>query len=295
MIRNLAKITSQSPVVRNLSSAVTFETLALSYPKPFVCHVELNRPDRYNAMNGTMWREIGTCFNHLNEDENTRVIVLSGSGKHFTAGLDLNDMMDFGQNMVEIVDVGRRAKLLEPKIKLYQDSISSLETCVKPVIACIHSACVGAGVDMITAADIRFCSKDAWFQVKEVEIGMAADVGTLQRLPKVIGNQSLVRELCLTARKVQSAEALECGLVGRVLANREETIKAALEMAEIIAERSPVAVQNTKRSLVYSQSRTNQEGLDHIRELNKFLLQSEDFINAVFAQQTREKATFAKL
>lgn len=131
------------------------------------------------------FRELGTCFDWLNDNPDCRVIVLSGSGKHFTAGIDLLDMLSLGQQLADVEEVARRGNLLGKMIKQYQDSISSLENCVKPVIACVHSACVGAGVDLITAADIRYCTKDAWFQVKEVDIGMAADVGTLQRLPKV--------------------------------------------------------------------------------------------------------------
>lgn len=205
-------------------------------------------------------------------------------------------MLQFGQELAEVEDVGRKGKLLEKMIKKYQDSISSLEVCTKPVIACVHSACVGAGVDLITAADIRYCSSDAWFQVKEVDIGMAADVGTLQRLPKVIGSQSLVRELCYTARKVKSDEGLACGLISKVFENKEEMVKGAIEVADAIAQKSPIAIQATKQNLNFSQTRPNQEGLDQIREMNKLYLQSEDFINACVAQQSKgDPPVFSKL
>jgi Delta3,5-Delta2,4-dienoyl-CoA isomerase len=125
---------------------------------------------------------------------------------------------------------------------------------------------------------------------------MAADVGTLQRLPKVIGNQSLVRELCFTARKLLSPEAEKCGLVSKVFENKNEMIEEAIKMAEQIASKSPVAVQATKRNLVYSLDHTNQEGLDHIKEINKLNLQSEDFFNAVVAGQSKgEVPVFSKL
>lgn len=124
--------------------------------------------------------------------------------------------MQLGTEISQAEDIARKAKVFEEVCVIYQDAISSLEKCCKPVITASHNACVGAGVDLITAADIRYCSKDAWFQVKEVDIGMAADVGTLQRLPKVIGSQSLVRELCFTARKMQSDEAEKCGLISKV-------------------------------------------------------------------------------
>ncbi|XP_058450289.1 delta(3,5)-Delta(2,4)-dienoyl-CoA isomerase, mitochondrial isoform X1 [Malaya genurostris] len=274
-----------------------FETLKLSRPESFVTHVEFNRPKQLNAFNKRMWIELGECFSQLHNDPDCRAIVLSGgSSKHFTAGIDLMDMMQLGQQLSEIEDTGRKARLFEGLIKLYQDSISSLERCYKPVIVTVHAACVGAGVDLITAADIRLCTKDAWFQVKEVDIGMAADVGTLQRLPKVIGSQSLARELCLTARKFQSDEALSCGLVSNVFQSREEMIEKAIQLASEIAQKSPIAVQGTKKNMVYSLDHTNQEGLDHIREMNMNNLQSEDFINAVMAQQSKgDKPVFAKL
>ncbi|XP_055526459.1 delta(3,5)-Delta(2,4)-dienoyl-CoA isomerase, mitochondrial isoform X2 [Wyeomyia smithii] len=279
------------------AASYNFETLKLSTPKPYVVHVELNRPDRLNAFNKRMWTELGECFSRLHNDPDCRSIVLSGgNSKHFTAGIDLLDMMKLGQELGEIEDIGRKARLFEGLIKLYQDSISSLERCYKPVIAAVHTACVGAGVDLITAADIRYCTRDAWFQVKEVDIGMAADVGTLQRLPKVIGSQSLARELCFTARKFQSAEALSCGFVSNVFESREEMISKAIQLADAIANKSPIAVQGTKKNMVYSLDHTNQEGLDHIREMNMTNLQSEDFINAVMAQQSKDTVpTFAKL
>jgi len=304
--RNLLSVRLTLPIVsRNMSSSkllqhhkshTEFQTLAVTTPKPFVFHVELNRPNRLNALNKEMWIEIKECFESLSTNPDCRVVVLSAAGKHFTAGIDLADMMKLGQELGDIDDVARKGVVLERLIKLYQDSISSLEVCPKPVITAIHSGCIGAGVNLITAADIRYCSKDAFFTLKEVDIGMAADVGALQRLPKVIGNQSLVRELCYTARRFDSAEAHSCGLVSKVFDNKEALLEGAIALAESIAEKSPIAVQTTKINVVYSQSRPNQEGLDQIREFNKMNLQSEDFLSAAVAQMTKgEKPVFSKL
>lgn len=240
--------------------------------------------------------EVGKCFNALSLEPDCRVIVLSANGKHFTAGIDLLDMLQLGQALGEIEDVYRRGQYLEKSIKLYQDSVTSIEACAKPVITCVHSACVGAGVDIITAADMRFCTKDAWFTVKEVDIGMPPDVGTLQRLPRVIGNQTLVRELCYTGRKLASDEALSSGLVGRVFETKEQLLEYAVNLAEEIAKRSPVAVQAIKKNLNYSQEHSVQEGLDQVKEINKLLLQGEDFLNAVIAAQSKgEVPVFSKL
>ncbi|XP_013106507.1 delta(3,5)-Delta(2,4)-dienoyl-CoA isomerase, mitochondrial [Stomoxys calcitrans] len=273
-----------------------YKNLAITVPKPFVVCVELNRAKRYNAFNKEMWIEIKHCFESLHTNPDCRVIVISGAGKHFSAGIDLNDMIKLGQDLADIDDVARKGHYLEPLIKLYQDSISSLENCSKPVIAAVHSACIGAGIDLITAADIRYCTEDAFFSVKEVDIGMAADVGTLQRLPKAIGSQSLARELCYTGRRMESSEALSCGLVNRVFPEKEALLKAAIEMAEHIAQKSPIAVQTTKQNIVYSLSRPNQEGLDQIRIMNKLYLLSEDLAQAAAAQLTKDdKPTFSKL
>ncbi|KAH8421304.1 hypothetical protein KR009_001047, partial [Drosophila setifemur] len=288
---------------RQLSSAQTehgqghqFKTLAVSTPKPFVFHVELHRPSKFNAINRQMWLEIQECIDGLATNPDCRAIVLSASGKHFTAGIDLNDMMNMGQQLAGTDDVARKGVILERTIRLYQDSISSLERCPKPVITAVHKACIGAGVDLITASDIRYCTEDAFFQVKEVEIGMAADVGTLQRLPKAVGSQSLARELCFTGRRFEAAEAHSSGLVSRVFPDKEALVSGALALAENIAAKSPIAVQATKENMTYSLEHTNQQGLDQIRLLNKLYLQSEDFAQAVAAQLTKdEKPVFAKL
>ncbi|GJQ77790.1 hypothetical protein Trydic_g16051 [Trypoxylus dichotomus] len=294
--------TSLSLMTRNLLSASTakmssghFETLQVSIPKPFVYHVELHRPKKRNAINEQMWKDIDNCFKGLNDNQECRVIILSGAGKIFSGGIDLTSMMNLAPKMAELNDLARKARLLHPIITLYQQAISSLEKCCKPVLTAVHSACIGAGVDTITAADIRYCTKDAYFQVKETLIGMAADVGTLQRLPKIIGSQSLVRELCFTGRELPADEALNCGLVSKVFDDKESMIAGALKVAEQIAAQSPVAIQTTKLSLIYSRDHTVQEGLDHIAQLNQFLLQSEDFTNAVVGQMTNEKVAFAKL
>lgn len=225
----------------------------------------MNRPDKLNALSPRMWSEIEQVFDNLSDDPDCRAIVFSGKGRVFTAGLDLMSAMALAQDLAEQPDVGRRGKILGAKIRAYQSTVSALERCTKPVLAAVHSACVGAGVDLITAADIRYCTRDAWFCVKEVDIGMAADVGTLQRLPKVLGNQSLARELCLTGRKMMADEAHACGLVsGALFATSEEMVAHAVEVASEIAGKSPIAVQATKKNMVYSLDRPTQEGLDQI-------------------------------
>lgn len=194
-------------------------------------------------------------------------------------------------------DVSRRFRLLQGLIARYQDSFTSIEKCNKPVIAAIHAACVGGGVDLVTAADIRLCTEDTFFQIKEVDIGLAADVGTLQRMPKVVGNESLVRELAYTARKMFADEALRLGLVSRIFRDKEAMIANALEMASLIASKSPVAVQGTKEQLNFARGHSVDEGLENMKLWNAAHLQSEDVRIAAMAQMDRSAPppTFSKL
>lgn len=239
------------------------------------------------------------CFNAISLDQDCRAVIISGNGKHFTAGLDLTDVIqgELGASMMGDGDVARKFVALRRTVKAYQASFNAIEECAKPVIAAVHAGCIGGGVDLITAADIRYCTSDAFFQVKEVDIGMAADVGTLQRLPKVMGSESLVRELAFTARQMFADEAHRCGLVSRVLPDKEALMAAALEVAGMIAARSPVAVQGTKHQLVYARDHSVKEALDYISTWNAAMLQSEDVQKAAMASMNRKgpPAVFSKL
>ncbi|XP_029427191.1 delta(3,5)-Delta(2,4)-dienoyl-CoA isomerase, mitochondrial isoform X2 [Rhinatrema bivittatum] len=270
----------------NAESSYSYSTLKVSQTADKMLHVELNRPEKMNAMNKAFWREMVECFNKIAEDSECNVVVVSGAGRVFTAGIDLMDMAgDVLQ--AEGDDVARKAWNLRKKITEYQETFTVIEKCSKPVIAAVHGACIGAGVDMISACDIRYCTQDAWFQVKEVDIGLAADVGTLQRLPRIIGSQSLVNELAFTSRKMMSDEARSCGLVSRVFPDKESMLQGAMELASEIAGKSPVAVQGTKINLVYSRDHSVQEGLRYMATWNMSMLQTEDILKS--AQAAMEK------
>ena len=163
------------------------------------------------------------------------------------------------------------------------------------MIAAIHGYCIGAGVDLASACDIRICAKDTKFTIKEVDIGLAADIGTLQRFQKVVGNESWARELAYTARFFNHEEALQRGFVSSIHENKEEVLKQALALAQVIAAKSPVAVSTSKRSIVYSRDHTVQEGLDHISTLNASMLQTDDMATAAMASMSKQKAHFNKL
>ncbi|XP_062454280.1 delta(3,5)-Delta(2,4)-dienoyl-CoA isomerase, mitochondrial [Rhea pennata] len=279
------------------AGAHSYETLRVTPARDRVLHVELHRPEKRNAMNVAFWREMVECFRKIAQDPACHAVVISGAGKVFTAGLDL---MEMGGEflVVEGDDVARKAWNLRHKIRQYQESFSVLEQCPKPVIAAVHGACIGGGVDLISACDIRYCTQDAWFQVKEVDIGLAADVGTLQRLPKIVGSQSLVNELAFTARKMMAPEAQSCGLVSRVFPDKEALLRGALDLATAVAAKSPVAVQGTKVNLVYARDHPVAEGLRYAATWNMSMLQTEDILKLVQATLEKKDAgdvAFSKL
>ncbi|XP_072634699.1 delta(3,5)-Delta(2,4)-dienoyl-CoA isomerase, mitochondrial-like isoform X3 [Canis lupus baileyi] len=275
----------------------SYESLRVTAAQKHILHVQLNRPEKRNAMNKAFWREMVECFNKIAQDPDCRAVVISGAGKVFTAGIDLMDMAS------EILqpqgdDVARTSWNLRNLITRYQETFSVIEKCPKPVIAAIHGACIGAGVDLITACDIRYCAQDAFFQVKEVDIGLAADVGTLQRLPKIIGNQSLVNELAFTCRTMMADEALASGLVSRVFPDKEGMLDAAFTLAAEISTKSPVAVQSTKINLIYSRNHPVTEGLNYMATWNMSMLQTQDIIKSVQAAMEKKELksiTFSKL
>lgn len=275
----------------------SYKALKVMRPREFVVQVELNRPEKRNAMNADFWREIKDCFKKLAEDQDCRAVVLSGAGKIFTAGLDLSDNTDinFNELMSDKLEAPRKARQILPKLAELQESFNVIEKCPKPVIAAIHSACIGGGMDMVSACDIRYCSSDAWFTIKEVDIGLAADLGTLQRFPKIIGNDSLARELAYTGRKMFADEAREIGFVSRIFTDREKLIEGALDLAVVIASKSPIAVQGIKTSMIFSRDHSVQEGLNHIALWNQTMLQSEDVIKSVVGNMKKETPVFSKL
>ncbi len=214
-------------------------------------------------------------FRRISQDRHCRVVILCASGKNFTAGLDLSDHPSLLNPPTE-GDFARHAFHHKKTVTDYQDSFTAIEECPKPVIAAIHSACVGAGVDMVSAADIRLCTSDAWFCIKEVDVGLAADVGTLQRLPKIVGNDSIVRELAFTGRRLPGEEAKQLGMVSRVYADKATMDDEALALAVEIASKSPIAVQGTKINLNYSRDHSVREGLEYVAVWNQCMLLSRD-------------------
>lgn len=199
--------------LRNYSATTQyadFETISVTAPVDHVLHVELNRPKKRNAINRQMFKEIHDCFHEINDDKQCRAVVISGAGTQFSAGLDFELMREIiGQLQNPNDDIARKAKVLRNSIILWQKSFNVIAKCGKPVIATVHGGCIGAGLDLISSVDIRLCSQDAYFSAREVAIGMAADLGTLQRMPKIIGNDSVAREIAFTGKNISSKDSKE--------------------------------------------------------------------------------------
>src|SRR5512135_3375635 len=205
-----------------------------------VAHIELNRPERANALELAMWTELRDAMRWLDETAAARVGVISGAGKHFTAGIDLGMLSGMKAQISDDCDGRSREKLRRVILDL-QDCLSSIGRCRKPVIAAIHGACVGGGIDLVCACDLRYCSADAFFSVKEIDVGLTADVGTLQRLPRLIG-EGPARELAYTGRNVDGREAQELGLVNRCFDTPAELASGVAALAAAIAAKSPLAM-----------------------------------------------------
>jgi enoyl-CoA hydratase len=246
-----------------------------------VAHVKLNRPTRSNALDETLWRELREVMRWCDASPEVHVVVLSGNGKNFCAGLDLSMLNGLSARLADPCEARKRENLRELIVEL-QASVNSLERCRKPVIAAVHGACIGGGLDIALAADFRYASSDAIFSVREVDMAMVADVGTLQRLPRVVG-EGVAREWALTGCEVDAEWAHASRLVNCVFPDREQLLDAALTTAGRIAQKSPLAVRGTEQVLNYSRDHSIQDGLEYVANWNAATLISEDLEKAVMA------------
>jgi len=259
--------------------------------KPPVAWVYLNRPEKKNAMNLPAWRETIPIFDDLDNDSDIRVIVLSGKGPCFTTGIDLMDMVGAVPEILENDQKGGTKWTLLSKIYPLQETMTCIEKCRKPVIAAIHGYCVGAGLDMATACDIRLCSEDALFSLRETAVGFVADVGVLQRIPLIVG-QGIARELAYSAKDITAVRAKEILLVNEVYRDYNELIKGAEELALEIAERSPLAVQASKEVLNYGVGKSVDDGLRYVASISSNIIPSDDLMEAVTAFAEKRKPHF---
>ncbi|AOE86160.1 crotonase/enoyl-CoA hydratase family protein [Pseudomonas sp. TCU-HL1] len=255
-----------------------------------IAHVQINRPEKINAMNADFWKEIVEIFREIEDNDEVRVVVLSGAGKHFSSGIDLMMLASVGAQLGP--DTGRNARTLRRKILELQASFNAVDNCSKPVIAAIQGYCLGGAIDLVSACDMRYSTTDAQFSIKEIDIGMAADVGTLQRLPRIIGD-GMMRELAYTGRTIDGEEALRLGLVNRTYTDQDSLLDGVFGIAREIAAKSPIAVRGTKEMIRYMRDHRVDDGLEYVATWNASMLQSADLRVAMTAHMSKQKPEFA--
>ncbi|PNH48985.1 hypothetical protein VD0003_g8147 [Verticillium dahliae] len=269
----------------------------VSSPAPFVAHVEINRPKKLNAFSEEVWLEFGRLFDRLSHDPEVRAVVLSGAGdRAFTAGLDVQSAGEgLTVSATKGVDAARNAAVLRRHIAEFQACITAMEKCEKPVICVLHGIALGLAIDIACCADVRLAARGTRFAVKEVDIGLAADIGSLARLPRIVGSMSWVKDVCLSARDFSADEALAVGFVSRVLETKAAAVEAGLEMAARLATKSPVAVQGTKELLNHAKDNTIANSLRYTGVWNAAALQSGDFTAALQSGLTKKQPRVEKL
>ncbi|MES2716006.1 MAG: enoyl-CoA hydratase-related protein [Pseudomonadota bacterium] len=256
-----------------------------------VAHVRMNQPQRHNAMTPAFWAEIPQLFRQLDEAGGVRVAVLSSVGKHFSAGMDLGVFANAGT--LGTVDVRAREQFRH-QLKKLQQSFHAIADARFPVIAAIQGGCIGGGVDLATACCLRYATRDAWFCIQEINIGMMADVGTMNRMPKQIP-EAVMRELAYTGDRLGAERAERLGFVNGLFDDPAATVAGALAVAQKIAARAPVAVAASKEMLNYSRDHSVAESFAYMNALQPGVFDPEDITRAVAAQKAGAPAAFADL
>lgn len=270
---------------------MTFNALTVSI-SDYVATVHINVPAKANALDVGGWREVRDCMESLDVDSNVRVIILTSIGTYFCAGIDISVLSDLQRTGHG--GAGRTARHTTTIIKELQDCISSIERCRKPVIAAVQGACIGGGVDLVAACDMRYCSDEAYFTIKEVDLGLIADLGTLQRLPYVL-NAGRLAELAYTGRKLDGSEAASIGLVNESYPSSEDLDQKVQALAQQIAGKSPLIIQGIKETLLYQRDQSVRAGLDRVATLNGAYLHSDDLKQALIARQKTQTPEFEDL
>jgi enoyl-CoA hydratase len=259
-----------------------------------VAHVRMSRPDELNSMIREFWNELPAIVRELDAGGDVRAMVLSSTGRHFCAGMDL---AVFGSSEAPggaEGETGRSRAQLRQTALMLQESFTCFEKARFPVLAAVHGGCIGGAVDMVCAADMRYATADAFFVIQEINIGMTADVGTLQRLPKLIPD-GVAREYAYTGRRMPAARAVEVGLVNEVFATHDELVDGVLTIAREIASKSPLAVWGSKEMLLYARDHTVADSLDHIATWQTGMFQPGDMVEAFTAKGEGRDADYPDL
>ncbi|MEM8528931.1 MAG: crotonase/enoyl-CoA hydratase family protein [Bacteroidota bacterium] len=255
-----------------------------------IAQVTFNRPEKANAIHQEGWKELKQVFEELSEDSKVRVVILRSTGKHFCAGIDLSLLMSF-QQLNNIDCDGRKREGFLKMVRHLQACVNAIENCRKPVIAAIQGGCIGGGVDIAAACDMRYASEDAYFTIREIDMGMVADLGTLQRLPKLIP-YGVTAELAYTGRKMYAMEAEKVGLLNRSFISRAEMQNEVEKIAVTIASKSPLSIRGTKEVLRYARDHSVNEGLQQIQLWNSAMFLSKDLMEAFQSGMEKRASEF---
>ena len=258
-----------------------------------IAHLQFKRPQQLNSMNKAFWNEFPDALRTIDESGDARVLVISSTGKHFCAGMDLAVFQNPDPKMFG-GEPGRRGEFVRRLVLQLQDCFTQIEKLRIPVLSAVQGGCIGGAVDMICASDSRYCTEDAFFTIKETALGMTADLGTLQRLPQLI-SPGLARELAYTARKFKSAEALSAGFVNQVFETPEQMLEGVMGVAKQIAANSPLAVAGTKNMLNYSRDHSVADSLDYMATWQSGMFQPNDLMLSMVAQAQKKPGEFEPL
>lgn len=262
-----------------------------------VGHIRMIRPEKANSMVASFWSDLPVIVDGLSASGDVRAIVLSGEGKHFSSGMDLSVFGGATIGPDGATPSGhrsRRNERLRNTVLKLQDTFSCLERARVPVLCAIQGACIGGGIDMVSAADMRYATENAYFSIHEINIGMTADVGTLQRMPKLVA-EGIVRELAYTGRRWSAAEAHAAGFVNAVFPDRETMLSAVMETAQEIASKTPMAIWGTKRTMNFVRDHSVADGLEFIANWNAAMFDTDDMAEAFAAQLEQRSAEFPDL
>ncbi len=262
-----------------------------------IAHIQLNRPEKRNSMIPEFWTELPALVQKIDGQSMARVIVISSTGPHFSSGLDVSS---FGSRPTETDPEALRVQKIQAGSRFYdnvlrmQGAFNTLESCRVPVLVAIQGGCIGGGVDLTTACDMRYATEDAFFTIFETNIGMTADVGTFPRIVKLIP-EGMAKELAYTGRRISAQDAKDIGLVNRVYADHAELLDGVMEIAREIASKAPLAVRGCKRLINYSRDHSTEDALDYISIWNASMLQLDEIQEAMTANAEKRPGNFAPL
>jgi len=275
----------------NLNEFEELKSLTVSFENK-IAHIQLSRPEKLNSMNPDFWRELPVVIKAIDREAAARVIVISSCGKHFTAGMDLEVFAKIGASAGG--EPARYRESFRRTVLELQEAFNALENARMPVLVAIQGGCIGGGVDLVCAADSRYCTADAYFIIKETDLAMTADLGTLQRMPRLMP-EGLVRELAYSSRKLKANEALSAGFVNRVFETQKEMMDGVMEIARRIARQSPMAVTGSKEMFNYNRNNGLSDSLRYAATWQAGLFSLPDIQRAIKAQMEKSDAEYEEL